>query len=34
VNNFHPTIVDVMPPGFRTHPGAGESIPEQIDLYA
>jgi putative ABC transport system permease protein len=33
VNNFHPTVVGVMPPDFRVHLGAGANVPEQVDLF-
>src|SRR5262249_33517222 len=33
VNNFNPTVVGVMPPGFRTHLGADANVPDQVDLF-
>src|SRR5262249_28943159 len=33
VNNFNPTVVGVMPPGFRAHLEAGANVPDQVDLF-
>src|SRR5262245_623998 len=33
VNNFHPTVVGVMPPGFRIHLGSDTNLPDQVDLF-
>jgi putative ABC transport system permease protein len=33
VNNFHPTVVGVLQPGFRVHLGSGANVPEQVDLF-
>jgi len=33
VNNFHPTVVGVMPQDFQVYLGAGVNVPEHVDLF-